>query len=195
VIHPASESLDPNRVPRIPPLAPPYPEPIGELLTRMTPRQAPEILALFRVMAVNPALTERTMGLGRYLLGRKAAISLREREIVIVRVCARCGAEYEWGVHWTGFADAAGFNETDRRVMAAADGDLSLLAPRDRLLGSMVDQLHDTSDVDDALWEALNAHWSHAQLVELMMLAGWYHSVSYVCNAARVPLEKWAARW
>jgi len=195
VIHPASESLDPNRVPRIPPLAPPYPEPIGELLTRMTPRQAPEILALFRVMAVNPALTEHTMGLGRYLLGRKAAISLREREIVILRVCARCGAEYEWGVHWTGFADAAGFNETDRRVMASADGDLSLLAPRDRLLVSMVDQLHDTSDVDDALWEALNAHWSHAQLVELMMLAGWYHSVSYVCNAARVPLEKWAARW
>ena len=35
----------------------------------------------------------------------------------------------------------------------------------------------------------------HAQLIELMMLAGWYHSVSYVCNAARVPLEAWAARW
>jgi hypothetical protein len=43
----------------------------------------------------------------------------------------------------------------------------ALLAPRDRLLVSMVDQLHDTSDVDDALWEALNAHWSHAQLIEL----------------------------
>jgi alkylhydroperoxidase family enzyme len=79
--------------------------------------------------------------------------------------------------------------------MAAADGDLSLLAPRDALLVSMIDQLHDTSDVDDALWQALGEHWSHAQLVEIMMLAGWYHAVSYVCNAARVPLEKWAARW
>jgi 4-carboxymuconolactone decarboxylase len=30
--------------------------------------------------------------------------------------------------------------------------------------------------------------------VELLMLAGWYHAISYVCNAARVPLEAWAAR-
>jgi len=67
-----------QRTPRIPPLEAPYPEPIGELLTRMTPPQAPEILALFRVLAVNPALAERTMELGRYLLGRKAAISLRD---------------------------------------------------------------------------------------------------------------------
>jgi alkylhydroperoxidase family enzyme len=185
----------PTRTPRIPPLEAPYPEPIGGLLQRMTPPQAPEMLALFRVMAVNPGLAEATLGLGRHLLGRKASINLREREIVILRVCARCGAEYEWGVHWTAFADAAGLGETERRVTASADGDLALLAPRDRLLVSMVDQLHDTGDVDDTLWEALNAHWSHAQLIELMMLAGWYHSVSYVCNAARVPLEKWAARW
>jgi 4-carboxymuconolactone decarboxylase len=27
------------------------------------------------------------------------------------------------------------------------------------------------------------------------MLAGWYHAISYVCNAARVPLEAWSARW
>lgn len=183
-----------NSAPRIQPLEPPHPESIGELLRRMTPPQAPEVLALFRVMAVNPALAERTLDLGRYLLGRKAAIGLREREIVILRVCARCGAEYEWSVHWTGFADAAGFSEADRG-MTLAGSDLSQLAPRDRLLISMVDQLHDSSDIDDALWEALNTHWSHAQLVELMMLAGWYHSISYVCNAARVPLEKWATRW
>ncbi|MCR8961584.1 hypothetical protein M0765_028780 [Variovorax sp. S2] len=79
--------------------------------------------------------------------------------------------------------------------MASVTEDLELLAPRDRLLVQLVDQLHDTSHVDDALWEALGAHWSPPQLIELMMLAGWYHAVSYVCNAARVPLEKWAARW
>ncbi len=114
---------------------------------------------------------------------------------MITRVCARCGAEYEWGVHIAAFGDAAGFSATDRRVMASVTEDLELLAPRDRLLVQLVDQLHDTSHVDDALWEALTAHWSPPQLIELMMLAGWYHAVSYVCNAARVPLEKWAARW
>lgn len=181
--------------PRIPPLEAPFPEPIADLLNRMNPPGRTDILALFRVLAINPELAERTLGLGRYLLGRKAAIGLRDREVVITRACARCGAEYEWGVHVAAFGDAAGFSATDRRVMASAAEDPALLAPRDRLLVSMVDQLHDTSHIDDALWETLSAHWSPPQLIELMMLAGWYHAVSYVCNAARVPLEEWAARW
>ncbi|KPU88189.1 carboxymuconolactone decarboxylase [Variovorax paradoxus] len=181
--------------PRIPPLEAPYPEGIAELLARMTPPQAPEVLALFRVLAVNPRLAERTLDLGRHFLGRKASISLRERELVILRVCARCGAEYEWGVHWSGFADAAGLGEAERRATAGRDADLSPLQPRDALLLRMVDQLHDTGHIDDALWHALGEYWDHAQCLELMMLAGWYHAVSYVCNAARVPLERWAARW
>lgn len=183
------------RPPRIPPLEAPYPEPIADLLKRMNPPGASEMLSLFRVMAINPDLAERTLGLGRYLLGRKAAIGLRDREVVITRACARCGAEYEWGVHVAAFAQEAGFSRTDRRVIASIAEDLQQLAPRDRLLVQMVDQLHDTSHVDDELWEALGAHWSHAQLIELLMLAGWYHAVSYLCNAARVPLESWGARW
>ncbi|QOF76692.1 carboxymuconolactone decarboxylase family protein [Variovorax sp. 38R] len=191
----APQSPVPQRAPRIAQLQPPYPDAIDTLLTRMTPPQAPEVLSLFKVLAVNPALAERTLDLGRYLLGRHAAIELRDRELVILRVCARCGAEYEWGVHWTGFADAAGLGDVERRATASMDGDFTQLAPKDALLITMVDRLHDTGDIDDALWEALNAHWSHAQLIELMMLAGWYHAVSYVCNATRVPLETWAARW
>jgi 1-acyl-sn-glycerol-3-phosphate acyltransferase len=48
---------------------------------------------------------------------------------------------------------------------------------------------------DGSWWPRLAAVWTPAQLVELLMLAGWYHAISYVCNAARVPLEDWAARW
>ena len=69
------------------------------------------------------------------------------------------------------------------------------LTERDRLLVAMVDELHDTSDVSESLWHAMEQHWSQPQMLELLMLAGWYHGISYVCRAARVPLEKWAARW
>ncbi|MGK6309434.1 carboxymuconolactone decarboxylase family protein [Variovorax sp. DT-64] len=181
--------------PRIAPLAPPYPEELGALLRKMTPPEAPEILSLFRVLAVNPALAERSIPWGGYLLGRKASLPLREREIVILRVCARCGAEYEWGVHWAAFAHAAGLGEREREAIVSADAALDGLAPRDRLLVELVDALHERAEVDDALWQALAAQWSPPQLVELLMLAGWYHAISYVCNVARVPLESWAARW
>jgi len=49
--------------------------------------------------------------------------------------------------------------------------------------------------VSEALWAQLAALWSPPQLIELLMLAGWYHAISYVCNATRVPLEPWGARW
>ena len=181
--------------PGIEPLAPPYEPELQALLQRMTPPAAPEILALFRVLARNPELAERATGWGAYLLGRKATLSLRDREVVIDRVCARCGAQYEWGVHVAAFREAAGLDAQQIAAVADPHGDLATLSPRDQLLVRMVDELHDTATVGDALWGELAAHWSDAQLIELLMLAGWYHAISYVCNAARVPLEDWGARW
>ena len=48
--------------------------------------------------------------------------------------------------------------------------------------------------MSDALWQELAREWSDEQLLELLVLAGWYRAISYVCNAARVPREDWAAR-
>lgn len=184
-----------DAAPRIPPLAPPYGEELQALLTRMTPPAAPEILALFRVLAHHPALAERMTGWGGFLLGRKALLPLRDREVVINRVCARCGAEYEWGVHVAAFTEAAGFTPQQNDAIADPKADLSPLPERDRLLVRMIDELHERSDVSDVLWDELARHWTQPQLIELLMLAGWYHAISYVCRAARVPLERWGARW
>ena len=181
--------------PRIDPLAPPYSPDLEALLQHMTPKGAPSILALFRVLAHNPALAERAAGWGGYLLGRKATLPLRDREVVIDRVCARCGAEYEWGVHVAAFGEAAGFTSVQNAAIADPHADDAPLTPRDRLLVRMVDELHETSTVSDALWPQLAALWSAPQLIELLMLAGWYHAISYVCNASRVPLEDWGVRW
>jgi alkylhydroperoxidase family enzyme len=184
-----------SHAPRIEPLAPPYSPDLEALLQHMTPAGAPSILALFRVLAHNPVLAERAAGWGGYLLGRKATLPLRDREVVIDRVCARCGAEYEWGVHVWAFADTAGFTDGQNAAIADPQADAEPLSARDRLLLRMVDELHDTATVSDALWPQLSAVWSAQQLIELLMLAGWYHAISYVCNAAGVPLEEWAARW
>lgn len=182
-------------VSRIPPLESPFEPNIEQLLNRMNPPGAPSVLALFRTLAVNPAMAERLMPWGGYLLGRHASLPLRDREVVIDRVCALCGAEYEWGVHVAAFAKAAEFSDSQIAAIADIDGPLDALPERDRLLVRLVDELHDTSQVSDALWQEIAALWTQAQCVELLMLAGWYHAISYVCNAARVPLESWQARF
>lgn len=177
---------------RLAPLAPPYSPALQDLLTRMTPPGAPGVLALFRVLAHHPALAERMTGWGGFLLSKRASLSLRDREVVIGRVCARCGAEYEWGVHVTAFSDAAGFTQEQVAVVAGR-ASLEPLMDRDQLLVRLVDELHETSTVRDGLWAELAALWTPPQLIELLMLAGWYRAISYVCNATRVPLEPWAA--
>jgi hypothetical protein len=60
---------------------------------------------------------------------------------------------------------------------------------RDRLLIRLVDSLHDLADVGDDLWTLLAAEFEEAQLLDLLMLCGWYHAISFTARAARVPLE------
>src|SRR2546428_5034068 len=88
--------------PRIAPLQPPYAPDIAGQFDRIM-RGAPP-LVLFRVMAGNaPAWEKFRAG---SLLDR-GPLSLREREIVIDRTCARTGCEYEWGAPVTTFTEAA----------------------------------------------------------------------------------------
>ena len=81
-------------LPRIAPLEPPYPPEIQQQFDRIM-RGAPP-LKLFRTMAGHARAWEKFRG--GSLLDR-GPLSLREREIVIDRTCARTGCEYEWGVH------------------------------------------------------------------------------------------------
>ncbi len=180
--------------PRITPLEPPFDDAIGPLLEKMTPPSAPNVLALFRVLAKNPKLAEKMMATGGHFLGRGSTLPVRDREIVIDRVCARCGNEYEWGVHVAAFAKAAGLSDAEVRHTVSHPADPDAWSPKDGALIAMVDALHDRSTVDDPLWATLATHYDEAQLVELLMLAGWYTAISFVCNAARVPLEAWQAR-
>jgi alkylhydroperoxidase family enzyme len=53
----------------------------------------------------------------------------------------------------------------------------------------LVDQLHDTATVTQPLWDELSAIFTEPQLLDMLMLAGWYHAISFVVRAAQVPLE------
>ncbi len=83
--------------PRIAPLEPPYDVEVGEQLARMMPPGVPPV-ALFRTFARNLPMTKAMGGWGGYALSRSLSLSMRDREIVIDRTCARCGCEYEWGI-------------------------------------------------------------------------------------------------
>lgn len=175
---------------RIAPLEAPYEPAIAEAFSRVMP-PGREPLVLFRTMARNPRVLQR-MFAGSLL--DKGTLSLRQRELVILRTTARCGSEYEWGVHVTFFAQRAGLGEAEVTATCAPPESHPWPAP-DLALLRLADALHDACAVDDALWQDLRAHYSEEQLLEAMALAGYYHTISFLTNGLRLPLEPDAARF
>jgi alkylhydroperoxidase family enzyme len=179
---------------RLKPLDPPYEPAVAGQLERMMPGAPP--IGLFRLFARNLAMADAMNGWGRYTLGRQLTISRREREIVIDRTCARTGCEYEWGVHVAAFADRVGLSaEQLRSLTHGGPDDGCWPEQRERLLIRTVDALHDTDDVDDHLWAQLAAEFTQEQLIDLLLLTGWYHAISYVARAGRLLPEPGTPRF
>jgi 4-carboxymuconolactone decarboxylase len=49
-----------------------------------------------------------------------------------------------------------------------------------------VDELCDTTDLGDTSWQRLSARYNDQQLVELIVLVGWYRTVASICNTLRL---------
>ena len=180
--------------PRIAPIEPPYEPEISRTLERMMGGPGVEPLKLFRTVAHNPHILDKFRSTGSYLLNF-GTLDPSEREIVIHRTCARCGSEYEWGVHVAFYGKSVGLSQEQIDATVLGGPDEPAWSPKQRLLIRLVDELHDTSTVSDGLWEEMRALWSPPQLVELVALVGQYHLVSYFTNALRVEAEEFGARF
>ena len=177
---------------RLAPVSPPYDDGVARTLERLMGGVGAEPLALFRTIAHNPVLLDKLRSTGTYLLNF-GTLEPIDREIVILRTCARCACEYEWGVHVAIFSESVGL--TGEQITATVTGELRPFDAQQGALVDLVDQLHDTSTISDELWARLQACYRDDQLVELVMLVGQYHAVSFTANALGVELEPFAPRF
>lgn len=176
---------------RIAPASPPYAPSVQAWLDRTMPPGMPP-LRLFTTLAHDERLFGKFFAGG--LLDR-GHLTLRQREIVIDRTTARCGAEYEWGVHVALFGSRVGFTGAQLASLVHGDAGDACWRDDDRLLIRLCDELLDTCTVGDALWGELRAAHAEPALLELLLLAGFYRTVSSLANALALPLEDGAARF
>jgi len=143
-------------------------------------------LNIFGVLGRHPKLLKRFNLLGGFLLN-KGLVPEREREIVILRIGWNARARYEFGQH-TLIGRRCGL--TDAEIVAltlpATDHDWS---DDDRALIALADELADDDCVGDGTWQRLANRWDDAELVELLVLAGFYRMVSGFLNSAGVQLD------
>jgi len=176
-------------MPRIAPAEPPYEPEIAAALERIMPPGVPP-LVLFRTMARSPRIFAKLFAGG---LLDKGPLSLRQREIVIDRTTARLGCEYEWGVHIALFADRVGF--TPEHVAATVSDDGACWTPDEQALISVVDDLVDDRTIGDKTWAALAEHFDETQVLEVVTLVGYYHTIGFLCRGLDLPPEDYAARF
>jgi alkylhydroperoxidase family enzyme len=176
---------------RIAPAQPPFEPEVQAWLDRtMPPGQPP--LALFTTMARDKRLFGKFFSAG--LLDR-GHLTLRQREVVIHRTTALCKSQYEWGVHVAIFSARVKLTPEQLHASVHGGADAACWSDEDRWLIRLCDALHADCTLDDALWQALRDRFSEEAMLELLMLAGFYRTVSYLTNALHLPLEAGAARF
>jgi alkylhydroperoxidase family enzyme len=175
---------------RMAPLQPPYEAEIQGQFDRIM-RGAPPLM-LFRVVAGQARAWEKFRAGG--LLDR-GPLLLREREIVIDRTCALTGCEYEWGVHVATFASAALMTGEQVRATVLDGADAPCWSAAEQAMLAAVDALHVRATLGDAEFKALSAHYDDAQILEIILLCGFYHTVSYLANGLDLPLEAKGVRF
>ncbi len=98
-------------------------------------------------------------------------------------------------MHVAFFAKRVGFDDAQLRSLVEGGAGDACWQRDEALLLRFCDALHASCDLDDTLWSELRAHFSEEAMLELLLLAGFYRTVSYLTNALRLPLEPYAARF
>ncbi len=170
--------------PRIAPLAPEDMDDRQRQLMEQVGLGGPTV-NIFATLVRHPGLFRHWLPFGGKLLAGR--LPARDRELLVLRTGWRCRSEYEWAQHVVVGRQAGLTDEEITRVTEGPDADG--WDDGDRLLLVAADELHDDACITDATWTALAERYDEPQLVEVPMVVGHYHLVSFTLNSLGVPLE------
>jgi 4-carboxymuconolactone decarboxylase len=176
--------------PRLLPVVEPTEEQLKLMHTSLERGDVP--LNIFATLAHNPALLQRVNRLGGYFLF-KGSLDPREREIVILRTSFRSGCRYEFGQHRLIGREAGLSDEEIRSLSSESAGEF--WSDRDRPLIDLVDELAANGCVSSSTWQALASRWSEVELVELLLLPGYYRMLADFLNSVGVELDNGVPGW
>lgn len=143
-------------------------------------------LNVFRALLNNPTITHAQSGLAGALMGSKT-LNPRIRELVILRTGWRTKSEYEFVQH-VGVSRRLGMN--DEEILGVRNpAQCKAYSDADRAVIAMADELHDSSEVSPKTWAALEQSFSTAELVELILVAGFWHMMAGFLKTAKLPLD------
>lgn len=143
---------------------------------------------IFRMIANSQNSAPEVLALG-HTLSRGSSLDPVHREVVILRVAHLTGAAYQWHEH-TAVATRVGFTPSKIEAVAAyPDQVTGEFTPFELLLLEFTDSVVGTTTVPDDIFDAVAAEYNESELVEFVLLIGFYMMVGRVMNTFRLELE------
>jgi AhpD family alkylhydroperoxidase len=145
-----------------------------------------ETSPIVRALAQVPELLPATMPFVAQVLGA-SALSLRTKELIVLRVSQQAGCTYCVGAHRVAAADAG----VEAREDAALRGHLPLedaFRGEDLELLRLCDAIAAPGDVDDGIADPVRRRLGEHGLVEVVMVAAATLMLNRFCTTLRLPL-------
>lgn len=140
-------------------------------------------LNVFTTLLHHPALFRRWLPFANHILG-KSSLSVRERELLILRTAWNVQSEYEWGQHVL-IAREAGMDAAD--LAAAKQGpEAPGLDAKEALLLRAADELVADAFIGDDTWAGLATHYDTRQLMDIVFTVGQYNMLAMALNSLGV---------
>lgn len=126
---------------------------------------------LLGTLAQHPSLAMAFLSFNRHLLSQ-STLSIRHRELLVLRVASLRRSDYEWAQHVI-LADRAGIT-ADEISRIGKGPDAAGWSPLERALVSATDELIVDGAIGDGTWTALSGELDDRQLMDIVFTVGCY---------------------
>ena len=146
----------------------------------------PKAFGTLGTFAYHPDLAQAWLGFNGHIL-YGTTLTLRQREILVLRVAAVLHSTYGWGQHLV-HKDEAGLSDEDIARIAFGP-EAPFLDPLEQAMLRAVDELLGQGQIGGTTWDVLAEHFDERQLLDLIFTVGTYTILDWMSDSIGFELE------
>ena len=147
---------------------------------------------VYRGLLNSPSATAGFYGLVNVLFFHNK-VAARTRELIILRIGWRTGSEYVFCNHVL-FSRELGI--PDEEILGVRDPQrCHAYSKTDRAVLHLADELHEHAEVRRSTWAVLEKAFARDELVELLLIAGFWRMAAGFVKSAKIPLDAGVPSW
>jgi alkylhydroperoxidase family enzyme len=147
---------------------------------------------VFRGLLHNPSATAGFYAVVDALMFRNK-VAARVRELIILRIGWHTGSEYVFCNHVRISRD---LGISDDEILGVRDPQTChAYSKTDRAVLALADELHERAEVTLETWAVLEKAFAHDELVELLLIAGFWRMAAGFVRSAKVSLDAGVPGW